>query len=125
MIFLTIKWFVCIAILVLVLAYESNINGSVWRSRLSGIGIAFQPNNTRITFGNSGTTTSYEDFSISDFTSLQAIFDDVKFAKITVEAWVNAQPSDTSTSLSNAPEIWACNDTNDCYPSTSSIQRIC
>ena len=76
-----------------------------------GIGIAFQPNNTRITFGNSGTTTSYEDFSISDFTSLQAIFDDVKLAKITVEAWVNAQPSDTSAALSNAPEIWACNDT--------------
>ena len=88
-----------------------------------GIGIAFQPNNTRITFGNSGTTTSYEDFSISDFTSLQAIFDDVKLAKITVEAWVNAQPSDTSAALSNAPEIWACNDTNDCYPGTSSIQE--
>lgn len=88
-----------------------------------GIGIAFQPNNTRVTFGNSGSTTSYEDFTISDFTNLQTIFDDVNLAKITVEAWINAQPSDTSAALSNAPEIWAANDANDCYPGTSALQE--
>lgn len=92
-------------------------------SGYKGIGIAFQPNNTRVTFGSSGSTTAYEDFTISDFTNLQTIFDDVKLAKITVEAWINAQPSDTSAALSNAPEIWAAYDANDCYPGTSALQE--
>lgn len=92
-------------------------------SGYQGIGIAFQPNNTRITFGNSGASTAYEDFAISDFTNLQAVFDDVKLAKITIESWINMQPSSSSDALSNAPEIWACNDTNDSYPGTSAIQE--
>ena len=92
-------------------------------SGYQGIGMAFQPNNTRITFGNAGASTLYMDLPISDFTYLQNIFDDVKLAKITIESWINMQPSDSSAALSNAPEIWACTDTNDSYPGTSSIQE--
>ena len=88
-----------------------------------GIGFAFQPNNTRIYFSDTGATDKFEDFPISDWTNMEAIFDEVKISKIKIECWMNAQSSNINNALSNSPEIWMCEDVNDAYPPTSTIQE--
>jgi len=82
----------------------------------SGLGFAFTPSNTRVTFGNSTTSTTFEDFAITDAAALGEIFDEVKMAKIRVEVWINTQSSNINNVLSNTPEQWMVVDTNDSTP---------
>lgn len=91
-----------------------------------GIGVYFKNDQTYFNFGNNGSSggiAATQNFGIRDYANLAAVFDDMKIARITVEAWMNVDPSAINHNPNNCPEIWMCHDGNDAFPPNEEIQE--
>lgn len=89
-----------------------------------GMGIYFKNDNTYVNFGSNGSgggIASTQNFGVRDYPYLSQVFDDMKVARINVEAWINTQTSSINHTPNNAPEIWMCFDGNDSFPPNEEI----
>lgn len=100
---------------------QTNCN-PVGATGYSGMAMYFRPDNTIINLGN-GTISANFSVNPVDFPNFRDIFDEVKIAKISCEAWVTAQSSSWNHTPNNATEIWMTPDPNDANPPTTSIQE--
>lgn len=101
---------------------DPTTNGPLGATGYSGLSMYFKPNETIVNLGNGGVTDSMT-FAAPDATSFINIFDEVKIAKVTIEAWMTVATSQVNHSFNNATEVWGVVDTSDAQTGTSAVQE--
>lgn len=86
----------------------------------NGFGMGTQLDTSNMYLGGSGANINV---SVPGFAEMQAVFDEVKIARIDYEFWVSAQAADNGATLVQAPNIWVVVDenSNDAPTTLSSI----
>lgn len=88
----------------------------------NGFGMCSDLDSTFINFGNGGIAAQQID-SVPGFAQMQAVFDEVKIARIHYEMWVTGTAGELGTTLKSAPNLFVVVDQNNA-DSPSSLAEI-
>lgn len=88
-----------------------------------GMALLFKYDGITVNLGVDNTVIDSFGSSTPDIASLQAVFDEVKIAKIRVECWTNVATGTLANSSAFSAEIWSSVDQNDAFPPGLNIQE--
>lgn len=88
-----------------------------------GMALVFKWDGITVNFGVDNSVIDTLGSSTPDISNLQAIFDEMKIAKIKVECWTNVATGTLANSSAFSGEIWSAVDQNDAFPPGLSIQE--
>lgn len=88
-----------------------------------GMALVFKYDGITVNLGVDNTVIDSFGNTTPDIASLQAVFDEVKIAKIKVECWTNVATGTLANSSAFSAEIWSCVDQNDAFLPGLNIQE--
>lgn len=89
-----------------------------------GFAIRYNSNEIVIHFGNGGAINTSSTIAIPNATSMNAIFDEFKQARVDYQFWLANQTSSQGATVAHNPEFWVVEDQNDAFPPTAdSVQQ--
>lgn len=86
-----------------------------------GLGMYFKNDAVWVTLGVGTPIGATFKVDVTNYGPLAEIFDSVKIARVTIEAWMTVQSSAVNHTYNNATEVWMVDDKNDGFPATQKI----